>query len=434
MIQFVPQVMVALMTLGMGLAFVWADRRSPTSRALSTSLVLVGVAVLLNRIFLRVTPAGPQESGLFAIPETLAMVTALQWLLRIRRTQPAKALSVTVGDRVLRIGQAAALLYGVFSVLAPDMRARDFLFAASTPEGLLRPGFWLFATPVIASVLSGFASTVLLLNRHPDRPERIRLLGMACGAPFMVAGFILEPDLGAVSVVLGEMVFLVGAVQYHVLQGQRGLFMSRFLSTQVAALVHERGLKEAMRQNNLEITVVVTDIRGFTAYAEAHPSSRVIEVLREYYDAVGAVVADFGSTIKDYAGDGILILVGAPIPNPQHARCGMELARRLRDAATPVVKRWGTRDHALGLGLGVASGFVTVGVIGGASRLEYTAVGPAVNLASRLCEQAADGEILIAARTTELAGAEGLEPRSPLQIKGFAEPVSLYAMPVQSAV
>jgi class 3 adenylate cyclase len=196
--------------------------------------------------------------------------------------------------------------------------------------------------------------------------------------------------------------------------------------------VRERGLSGAMQQNYLEITVVVSDVRGFTAYAQSHPSSRVIQVLRDYYDAVGEVVAAYGGTIKDFAGDGILILVGAPIAIPDHAAVGLAIARGVRTAAQQVTRRWSSEEHRLGLGIGVASGFVTVGVIGSASRLEYTAVGPAVNLASRLCEQATDGEILVDGRTRELAAEAGLEVREPATVKGFEEKVPLYALPAEA--
>jgi class 3 adenylate cyclase len=175
--------------------------------------------------------------------------------------------------------------------------------------------------------------------------------------------------------------------------------------------------------------VVVSDLRGFTAYAQAHPSSRVIQVLRDYYDAVGKVVADYGGTIKDFAGDGILILVGAPLPAADHAAIGLRIAHRVRAASREVTDRWSNGPHRLGIGIGVASGFVTVGVIGSASRLEYTAVGPAVNLASRLCEHALDGEILVDERTRELAATVPLEMRDTIEVKGFADAVPLYALP-----
>jgi adenylate cyclase len=252
---------------------------------------------------------------------------------------------------------------------------------------------------------------------------------MSIAVPFFVAGFILPLNQAALSVVLGEIIFLIGGVHYHVLQGNRAQFMSRFLSPQVAQIVRDRGMESAMQQNYLEVTVVCSDIRGFTPYAQAHPPERVIQVLREYYDAVGKVVAEYSGTIKDFAGDGILILVGAPLPVPQQARVGLEMARHVREAGREVTRRWSTSGHRLGLGVGVASGYVAVGIIGSASRLEYTAVGPAVNLASRLCELAADGDILVDARTSELAGESALRSRDSVPVKGYAEPVPLFALP-----
>ncbi|MDE2149577.1 MAG: adenylate/guanylate cyclase domain-containing protein [Gammaproteobacteria bacterium] len=424
----VPQILVAMVALGMGLAFVVADRDSPTSRAVATALAALGLAVVLNIGFLRQEPGGPTLSGWLALPEGLSIAAFLEWLLRVRRTVPSRELNVSGGDHILRLGQAASLAYVLLSILYPELRSRDFLFAVSSPRAFARPGFWLFAVPVLFASLTGLASAILLLNRRPDRPERIRVLAMLGAVPFLTAGFVLPAQWSAISVTIGEMVFLVGSIRYHVLQGRRGQFMSRFLSAQVAELVRSRGLKALMQHQQLEITVVACDLRGFTNYAAALPSVRVIEVLRDYYDAVGQVVAAHEGTIKDYAGDGILILVGAPIPVADHARRGLALARGVRVAAQGVTRRWSGEPHRLGVGVGVATGAVTVGVIGGAGRLEYTAVGPAVNLASRLCEAAADGEILVDAATIERSGRTEAANRPPLAIKGFATPVSHYSL------
>jgi len=150
----------------------------------------------------------------------------------------------------------------------------------------------------------------------------------------------------------------------------------------------------------------------------------VIQVLREYYDAVGAVVARHSGTIKDYAGDGVLVLVGAPIAMPDHAARAVEMSLQLRDTCQQLVAAWRDIGPALGIGVGVAGGAVTVGIIGGVSRLEYTAVGSAVNLACRLCEQARDGEILIDDATRRGAGSLGAQPRAAVTLKGFGEPVA----------
>lgn len=429
----IPALLVSLVALGMAVAFFSADRQSPTSRALAATLALIAIAIFVNGGAVELGLAGRRYSGWLALPEAAAIIGVLEWLLRVRRTIPAGSLDTRGGDHMLRLGQLSGLLFGVFSIAAPERLAADFQFAATSADALSRPGFWLFAGPILFAGLAGLLSILLLLRRRPDRPERVRVLGVAASMPFFMAAFVLPASLASITVLVGEMIMLVGATQYHVLQGQRGQFMSRFLSTQVADLVRRRGIEQAMERNSLEITVVVSDLRGFTAFAGAQPSGRVIDVLRDYYDAVGAVVSEYGGTIKDYAGDGILILVGAPLPVADHARIGLRIAHRLRDEAGRVTDRWSGDGHRLGIGVGVASGTVTVGIIGGASRLEYTAVGPAVNLASRLCEQAADREILIDARTSELATGIALEARMPLQVKGFAEPVSLYALPMAGA-
>jgi class 3 adenylate cyclase len=221
-------------------------------------------------------------------------------------------------------------------------------------------------------------------------------------------------------------------VQYHVVQGRRAQFMSKFLSPQVAELVGRRGLKSATDEQTLELSVVCCDLRGFTAFTAATSSQKVIRILREYYDAVGAAAAECGGTIKDQAGDGVLILVGAPIPMADHVSRALKLARQIRERGMEITARWSDTELRLGVGVGVASGFVTVGVIGAASRLEYTAVGPAVNLASRLCAEAAHGEILVDGRSIELLGeaasAHRLQPGEALTLKGFQMPVQSYTL------
>jgi adenylate cyclase len=423
-------ILVCLVALGMALAFISADRESPTSRWLAATFAFIGIAIDLNIVVVLTWQPPLWVQGLFAIPESLAIIALLQWIWCVRRTVPAGTLDTRTGDAALRAGQAAAVLYSVAALVVPEWRNQYFFGALATPDVLGRLEFWVFAAPVFFSGLAGVASMLLLLNRRPDLPERIRVLAMLGAVPFWAASFVLPLEFTAIAMIIGEVILFVGATQYHVLQGQRGQFMSRFLSPQVAALVRQRGLKHAMQESLLEITVVCCDLRGFTPYAQAHPSPQVLRVLREYYDAVGAVVADYGATIKDFAGDGVLVLVGAPLTHPDHARVGRELARRVRTAVREVVRRASTERHRLGIGVGVASGPVTVGIIGSSGRYEYTAVGPAVNLASRLCELARDGEVLVAQDTVAHCDAcrdeTALEPRQPVQVKGYAEPVALF--------
>ena len=433
--EYTPQIIVSLLALGMSLSFIVADRSSPISRTLSAFLACIGISIAVNVLIgvpLRQEKGVPAWDGLFAIPEMLAFVLAYEWLLRVRRTIPAGRLNTRGADNMLRIAQGLALFYGVVSLLYPRLRVEHFLNLLRDPTATMHPAFYLFAVPLGLSLVLGTASGLLMFNRRPDQAEVLRGVAFLVGAPFMASGLILPLHLAPVTTAIGLLIFLVGAVQYHVTQGRRAQFMARFLSPQVAKLVSERGLKSATDEQTLEISVVCCDLRGFTAFSAATSSRKVIQILREYYDAVGAAAAAFGGTIKDQAGDGVLILVGAPIALQDHARRAVELAKRIRSGGVAVTERWSDADLKLGVGVGVASGFVTVGVIGAASRLEYTAVGPAVNLAARLCAEAAHAEILVDPRTIELLGVETergeLSPGEALTLKGFQLPVQSYVL------
>lgn len=428
-VAWLPSLLVALVSLGIGLAFLFADFRAPTSRALALAFIAFGISTGLTLPLGGGGDVVPTAGRWLALADAIGLIASLEWVRRVRRTIDVTHLHVGLSDALLRIGQAAGIFLGAAGVLLPELRRDEFLGAVNNIYVLTRPGFWIFAGPVLVAILAGAVSTLLLLLARPDRSERTRIVAAIVGFPLIVIGLIVPAKVGAVLMVLGQMVFLIGAMQYLVVQGERGQFLARFLSPQVEKLVRERGLRYAVRHRTVEITVVCSDLRGFTAYAQAHPSSSVIKTLREYYDEVGKVVAEFGGTIKDYAGDGILILVGAPLPVEQHAHRGIEMGRRIRDAAGAVTQRWSTATHPLGIGMGVASGRVTVGIIGSASRWEYTAVGPAVNLASRLCEQAEHREILIDARTVELAAFAGLVERPSVQVKGFTAAVPIWSLP-----
>ncbi len=431
--EYTPQIIVSLLALGMSLSFIVADRSSPISRTLAAFLACIGVSISVNVLIgipLRREHGVPAWDGLFAVPEMLAFVLGYEWLLRVRRTIPAGRLNTRGADNMLRVAQSLALFYGAASLAFPRLRVEHFLNLLRNQNETMHPAFFLFAAPLVLSLVLATASGLLMFNRRPDSAEVLRGVAFLIGAPFMASGMILPIHIAPVTTAIGLLIFLVGAVQYHVTQGRRAQFMARFLSPQVAKLVRERGLKSATDEQTLEISVVCCDLRGFTAFSAATSSKRVIQILREYYDAVGAAAAAFGGTIKDQAGDGVLILVGAPIPMEDHARRAIDLAKLIRSSGVAVTEKWSDSELRLGVGVGAASGFVTVGVIGAASRLEYTAVGPAVNLAARLCAEAVHGEILVDPRTIELLGAGETEmkPGEALTLKGFRAPVQSYVL------
>lgn len=180
-----------------------------------------------------------------------------------------------------------------------------------------------------------------------------------------------------------------------------------------------------------EISAVYVDVRNFTRFSEQVGSADVMEFLREYYDAVGEVVVQYGATVKDYAGDGMLILVGAPRPLPDHADRAIKMAIAIRAAGVRVTTRWEHHGVDIGIGVGVATGEVTLGMVGGPARREYAAVGPAVNLAARLCSKAAKSEILLDETTQARATAQRcqvpLRVAKSLTLKGISAPVTSFA-------
>lgn len=434
MIESGTHLLAALMSVGMAWAFLRADPDSPTTSALSLALAMMGLHMIAHISLLEMTAAGPlpRWAGLLMIPEAVAIFAAFEWAHRVHRTIPAGELNTRLGDKSMRIAQGLAIVYGIFSVAYPDLWLREFFGGLQNGTGWSARVMLMFGAPLSVAIVLWVVSMLLCLNRRPDPAERARLVAVLFALPLVAAALVVPLPVAPATVTLGLIVLLAGAMRHAQLHGRRGLFLSRFLSPQVATLVNRGGLRAAMQEDSHELSIVCCDLRGFTTFAGASSSEQVLQLLREYYDAVGVAVLAVEGTIKDYAGDGVLILLGAPLHMDDHAQRAVALADRLRSVLTDITRQWSRDDCPLGIGAGVASGRVTVGIIGGAGRLEYAAVGQAVNLASRLCEQAGPGEILIDRQTVALievdAAGAGFVPQSPLTLKGFRDPVANFAL------
>ena len=419
--------LVALVAIGMGVAFLCADWRSATSRVLAAFLMGLGATFWTNAGYqlFRDVDNLPFLVWISGVATAFTMIAGAEWMLRIRGTIPAANLQTRFGDRLIRLSQAVAVVYAILTLVFWRERAEWIHERLGTLEGLSDPRWVMFAVPFFISILLSGGVALLTLRRKPDWAERMRLIALVIALPFFAAGFAVGPKTAAYASIVGLMIFLVGALEYHVAQGQRGQFMARFLAPQVADLVRREGLEQAIRDQKLEISAVYCDIRGFTAFAERAETEAVIGLLRDYYDAIGAAATEVGGTIKDYAGDGALVLIGAPLPYADHAARAVRLAERLVREVPALLGRNG--GQGLGIGIGIASGKVSVGVVGGA-RLEYVAVGSTVNLAARLCQSAQSGQILVDRETRKLLGDDGRLTEEPrVTLKGFSEPVAVYA-------
>ncbi|MFO1120036.1 MAG: adenylate/guanylate cyclase domain-containing protein [Rhodospirillales bacterium] len=205
--------------------------------------------------------------------------------------------------------------------------------------------------------------------------------------------------------------------------------LKRFLAPQVAELIERAGDGSVLDSQRVQVAVVFGDLRGFTAFSARAEPETIMGVLGEYYEALGAVVARHGGTLTNFSGDGLMVLINAPVPCPDPAWRAVEMAVEMQSAAQALIGRWRARGHALGFGVGLAMGPATVGRIGSESRLDYTAVGSVVNLASRLCSSAEDGQVLIdSAAVAMVCGRMPLIALGSRALKGYDEPVAVYAI------
>src|SRR5438045_664493 len=168
--------------------------------------------------------------------------------------------------------------------------------------------------------------------------------------------------------------------------------LRRFLAPQLADLIVAQGDESILESHRREIVVVFCDVRGFTAFAERAEPEEVMAFLRDYHAALGPIVARFEGTLDHYSGDGIMVFFNDPLPTPEPAKRAIEMAVAMRETAQEVLRIWRRHGHDIGFGVGISQGYATLGQIGFAERMDYTAIGTVPNLAARLCAEAKDGQ------------------------------------------
>jgi class 3 adenylate cyclase len=174
--------------------------------------------------------------------------------------------------------------------------------------------------------------------------------------------------------------------------------LKQFLAPQVADLVVSDEMDKLLDTHRRYIACLFCDIRGFTAVSEDIEPEEVIAILQSYHNIVGSLVGEHSGTIGYRAGDGLMAFFNDPVPCEEPVLDAVRLALDIRAAFEELRAPWSKRGHAIGLGLGIASGYATLGLVGFKGRADYTAIGGAVNIASRLCDKATDGQILITQR------------------------------------
>jgi adenylate cyclase len=203
--------------------------------------------------------------------------------------------------------------------------------------------------------------------------------------------------------------------------------LRRFLPPQVADLIVASGTEKQLESHRREITALFCDLRGFTGFSESSDPEDVMTLLRDYHAAIGQIIIKYSGTLERYAGDGVMVVFNDPVPVENPALQAVLMALEMRDAIGALTETWHRWGHDIGFGIGIAHGFATLGTIGFEGRFDYAAIGTVSNVASRLCDEAKPGQILISPRVlTKVENAVMVEPVGEFALKGIRRPMMAY--------
>jgi class 3 adenylate cyclase len=203
--------------------------------------------------------------------------------------------------------------------------------------------------------------------------------------------------------------------------------LRRFLSPQVADLIVASGAEKQLESHRREITALFCDLRGFTGFSESSDPEDVMALLGEYHAAIGEIINKYGGTLERYAGDGVMVVFNDPIPVDNPALQAVLMAIDMRAAIGELIEKWRKLGHDIGFGIGIAHGFATLGTIGFEGRFDYAAIGTVSNVASRLCDEAKPGQILISPRVLMAVEKDiTVEPVGDFSLKGIRRPLMAF--------
>jgi GAF domain-containing protein len=200
--------------------------------------------------------------------------------------------------------------------------------------------------------------------------------------------------------------------------------LRRFLPPQVADLIVASGAEKQLESHRREITALFCDLRGFTGFSESSDPEDVMALLRDYHAAIGEIIIKYSGTLERYAGDGVMVVFNDPVPVEKPALQAVLMALEMREVIGALTEKWRRLGHDIGFGIGIAHGFATLGTIGFEGRFDYAAIGTVSNVASRLCDEAKPGQILISPRVLmAVEDAVTVEPVGEFTLKGIRRPL-----------
>jgi class 3 adenylate cyclase/CHASE3 domain sensor protein len=211
---------------------------------------------------------------------------------------------------------------------------------------------------------------------------------------------------------------------------ERAMTLRRYLPPQVADSILSGDSSATLSSRRRNLTIFFSDVRGFTELSERLEPEELVEMLNQYLTEMTDIVFKYGGTLDKYIGDAIMVFFGDPIEYDDHAERAVRMALEMRTRLGELQREWLVgHDEQLTIGMGITTGYVTVGNVGSAARAEYTVIGNHVNLASRLADQANAGEILVSEKTMVAARhiVSGTEVEQ-IQLSGVTRPIRIYSI------
>lgn len=321
-------------------------------------------------------------------------------------------------------------LMGHESIEAPNGEVGIEVAKASPPPDLIlldvnMPGMDGFAT---CRILKGDPATqsipVIFLTSNDESEDRIR--GLNIGADdYLTKPFAIRELSARIEK------RLKAREETKMLRDQQAVIrqtFERFVAPQVVELMLRDPARVKLGGDMQLVTVMFTDLEGFTTLSEETPPDELLRVLNRYHELVSSVVRQHGGIVNKFMGDGVMALFNTPVPLANHARCAVGAASSIR-AALPALHAEFESRFRLKINCGIHTGAAIVGNVGTAEYMDYTALGDTVNVAARLQDIARGGQILISDKTqSDLGPGIIVSAMGPLAIRNRSKPLNTFAV------